>query len=96
VDAQTSSVSIHQTDAAARGISDGDRVRLHNDRGSCTLAARIDGSVAPGVVCARAVRWSKLAADGRNVNVLTSDRLTDAGGGPTFYSCLVELERCGD
>lgn len=96
VDRQTSTVSIHESDAAARGISDGDCARLYNDRGSCTLAARIDGSVAPGVVCARAVRWNKLAPDGRNVNVLTSDRLTDAGGGPTFYSCLVELERCGD
>jgi hypothetical protein len=30
------------------------------------------------------------------VNALTSDRLTDIGGGPTFYSCLVEVEKCGD
>ena len=26
----------------------------------------------------------------------TSDRLTDIGGGPTFYSCLVDVEKCGD
>jgi anaerobic selenocysteine-containing dehydrogenase len=35
----------------------------------------------------------------RNVNALTSERLTDAGGGPAFYSCLVQLvqvERIGD
>jgi hypothetical protein len=32
----------------------------------------------------------------RNVNALTSERLTDIGGGPTFYTCLVEVERCGD
>jgi anaerobic selenocysteine-containing dehydrogenase len=42
------------------------------------------------------VRWNKLAPDARNVNVLTSDRLTDIGGGATFYSCLVEVEKCGD
>jgi hypothetical protein len=30
------------------------------------------------------------------VNSLTPDRLTDFGGGPAFYSCLVEVERCGD
>jgi hypothetical protein len=30
------------------------------------------------------------------VNALTSDRLTDMGGGPTFYSCLVEVAKCGD
>ena len=42
------------------------------------------------------MRWLKRASDGHNVNVLTSDRLTDMGGGPTFYSCLVQVERCGD
>ncbi len=96
VDSQTARLSMHADDARARGIIDGGPVRVYNDRGSCMLAARIDGSVAPGVVCARAVRWSKLAPDARNVNALTSDRLTDAGGGPVFYSCLVEVERCGD
>jgi anaerobic selenocysteine-containing dehydrogenase len=49
--------------------------------------------VPAGVICAPAVRWAKRSPDGCNVNVLTSDRLTDAGGGPTFYSCLVEIEK---
>ncbi len=89
-------VQQNANDANARGIAGNDRVRVYNDRGSCTLVARIDDSVAPGVVCARAVRWNKRAPDARNVNALTSDRLTDAGGGPTFYSCLVEVETCGD
>jgi len=40
--------------------------------------------------------WLKRAADGRNANALTSDRLTDMGGGPTFYNCLIQVERCGD
>jgi hypothetical protein len=40
------------------------------------------------VVRAPAVRW------GENVNLLTSQRLTDIGGGPTFYSCLVEVRPC--
>jgi anaerobic selenocysteine-containing dehydrogenase len=42
------------------------------------------------------VRWGKRTPGKRNVNALTSERLTDAGGGPTFYSCLVEVERIGD
>ena len=83
-------------DAAARGIRHADQVRVYNDRGSCVLMASVDGSVRPGVVCAPAVRWGKRAPDKRNVNALTSDRLTDAGGGPTFYSCLVQVERIGD
>jgi anaerobic selenocysteine-containing dehydrogenase len=48
------------------------------------------------VVSVPAVRWGKRAPDGRNANALTSERLTDAGGGATFYSCLVEVERIGD
>ncbi len=95
VDAQTSVLSIHPEDAGARGIASGAAVRVYNDRGSCTLRARIDGSVARGVVCGPSVRWNKLAPGRRNVNALTSDRLTDAGGGPVFYSCLVEVESCG-
>jgi anaerobic selenocysteine-containing dehydrogenase len=52
--------------------------------------------VRQGVVLAPSVRWSKLASDHRGINALTSDRLTDLGGGPTFYSCLVDVEKCGD
>ena len=82
--------------AEPRGIVSGDRVRMFNDRGSCTLMAEVDGEVRSGVVSAPSVRWNKLAPEARNVNALTSDRLTDIGGGPTFYSCLVEVEKYGD
>jgi len=71
-------------------------VRVYNDRGSCLLVAQVDETVRPGVVCAPSVRWGKRAPGKRNVNAVTSERLTDAGGGPTFYSCLVEVERIGD
>jgi hypothetical protein len=45
------------------------------------------------VVCAPSVRWGKRSPGKRNVNALASERLTDAGGGPTFYSCLVQVEK---
>jgi anaerobic selenocysteine-containing dehydrogenase len=96
VDRQTAVLHLHHGDAEARGIHNGDRVRAFNDRGSLLLTAEVDGVVAAGVVRAPSVRWNKLSEDGRNANALTSDRLTDMGGGPTFYSCLVEVERCGD
>jgi anaerobic selenocysteine-containing dehydrogenase len=95
-DMQTSVVHVHERDAAPRGIATGDQVRIYNDRGSCLLRAVVDHSVARGVVSAPAVRWGKKAADRHNVNFLTSDRLTDLGGGPSFYNCLVELEKSGD
>lgn len=96
VDLQTSIVYLHTGDAAPRNILSGDRVRLYNDRGSYLARAEVNGAVRQGVVRAPSVRWSKKTPDGRGINVLTSSRLTDLGGSPTFYSCLVEVEKCGD
>ena len=56
------------TDAAARGIRDGDAVRVFNDRGSFTLQARVNGKPRRGVVVAPSVWWKKFAPDGRNAN----------------------------
>jgi anaerobic selenocysteine-containing dehydrogenase len=96
VDRGTAVVQMHPTDAGARRIESGDRVRLFNDRGSLLLEAEVDGVVPPGIVRVPSTRWLKRSADGRNANALTSDRLADMGGGPTFYNCLIEVERCGD
>ena len=52
--------------------------------------------VSRGVVAAPSVRLAKRGVNGRNVNALVSERLTDLGGGPTFYSCLVQVEKSGD
>ena len=95
-DSATATLHIDTADAAARGISSGDQVRVYNERGSCLLRAQVDGAVRVGVVCVPSVRWAKKAADRRSVNALTSARLTDIGGGPTFYSCLVQVEKSGD
>jgi anaerobic selenocysteine-containing dehydrogenase len=96
VNQQTATLHVNSADAAPLGIQTSDQVRVFNDRGSAVFTANVDGRVPPGVVAAPSVGWGKRAADKRNVNALTSSRLTDAGGGPTFYSCLVQLERIGD
>jgi anaerobic selenocysteine-containing dehydrogenase len=96
VDLQTAILHLNGEDATRRGIQAAEQVRVFNDRGDCVLVAQIDDTVRPGVVCAPSVRWGKRSPAKRNVNALTSERLTDAGGGPTFYSCLVEVERIGD
>jgi anaerobic selenocysteine-containing dehydrogenase len=85
-------LEMHALDAEARGLADGDPVRIFNDRGSLRLTALINGSVPPGVVAAR-LDWAKLHPDGANVNALTSERLTDIGAGATFYSTLVEVAK---
>jgi anaerobic selenocysteine-containing dehydrogenase len=88
----TDVLEMNVADAKVREIRNGDPVRVFNDRGEIRLRALVNGSVQPGVVAAR-LTWAKLSAGGRNVNVLTSDRLTDMGRAPTFYSVLVEVER---
>jgi anaerobic selenocysteine-containing dehydrogenase len=96
VDAQTARLVLHPEDAAVRSIITGDQVRAFNDRGSVLYTAEVGDGVRPGVARAPSVRWNKLSASRNNANALTSDRLTDIGGGPTFYSCLVQVEKCGD
>jgi anaerobic selenocysteine-containing dehydrogenase len=86
-------LDLHPDDAAARGIRDGDRVRVFNDRGSYTLKARVNGKPRRGVVVAPSVWWKKYARDGGNANNVTSQRTTDLGGGATFYDCRVQIER---
>jgi anaerobic selenocysteine-containing dehydrogenase len=83
-------LEMHPTDAAARGIGEGDAVRIWNDRGELTLTALMNVSLPLGVVAGQ-LDWAKLSANGSNVNALTSERLTDVGAGATFYSTLVEV-----
>jgi anaerobic selenocysteine-containing dehydrogenase len=85
-------LEIHPQDAAARGIVDGARVRVFNDRGSLELKARVTDRARPGVVVGLSVWWKKLARDGKNANELTSQALTDIGRAPTFYDVRVEVE----
>jgi anaerobic selenocysteine-containing dehydrogenase len=88
-------LDIHPADAAARGIKDGDSVRIYNQRGSFVTKARVSDRVRVGVVVALSVWWKKLSPDGRNANEVTSQALADMGGAATFYDCLVEIERAG-
>jgi molybdopterin guanine dinucleotide-containing S/N-oxide reductase-like protein len=85
-------LEIHPIDADRRGIADGDPVRIWNDRGSLELTALLSDRVQAGVVAGR-LDWSKLSPDRQNVNVLTSERLTDIGAAATFYSTLVEVAK---
>jgi anaerobic selenocysteine-containing dehydrogenase len=86
-------LEIHPADAAARGIADGDRVRVFNDRGSLELAGRVTDRARRGVVVALSIWWKKLARDGKNANELTHQRLTDIGRAPSFYDCLVDVAK---
>jgi anaerobic selenocysteine-containing dehydrogenase len=93
MEARTAGVlEMHAADADARAIVTGDEVEVFNGRGSLALKALVNGQVSAGVVAAR-LDWNKLSVGGGNVNALTSETLTDLGGGPTFYSTLVEVRK---
>ncbi len=88
----TGALEMHVHDAEARGIVSGDLVAVFNPRGRILLRALINGQVPQGVVAAR-LAWNKLSAEGAGLNSLTSEALTDLGGGATFYSTLVQVCR---
>src|SRR5207249_553009 len=77
---------------AAR-IVDGDGVTGGSQRGAARFTARVTDATRPGVVVIEGIWWHRFHPDGRGVNVLTSDRVTDLGGGPAFHSNLVEVSR---
>jgi len=86
-------LDIHPNDAASRGIAHGDMARIFNDRGSFVARARVTDKAREGLVVGLSIWWKKLASDGKNVNEVTSQRLTDMGRAPTFYDTLVQVEQ---
>ncbi|TDH62791.1 Asp-tRNA(Asn)/Glu-tRNA(Gln) amidotransferase GatCAB subunit C [Dankookia rubra] len=93
---------IHPDDAGARGIADGDIVRLFNARGACLAAAEVTDGVMPGVVQLPTGAWydpEDPAEDGSlcvhgNPNVLTRDAGTSRlAQGCTGQLTTVEVER---
>ena len=87
------SVTLHPEDARARGIADGDDVRVFNDRGAFLARARVSDAARPSLVVGLSIWWAKMCPGGRNANAVTSQELTDMGAGATFYDVLVEVER---
>ncbi len=83
---------LHPAEAAERGIAEGDRVRIWNDRGHFTAVAHPTDDVRPGVAVSYGVRWAKGSEGGHTVNDTTSQGVTDFGGGAVFYDNAVEVE----
>lgn len=89
--AGTPTVEIHPDDAASRKIASGQPVKVWNDRGRFVAQAVVTEGVKRGVIVAPGIWWNKYSADGANCNATTSARLTDLGGGATFFDNLVEV-----
>lgn len=82
---------MNRTDAAARGLVDGQMVVACNDRGAVRFTLRISERVPAGTVVTEGVWWREFIPGDRGVNALTSQRLTDGGRGSTLYDVTVEV-----
>jgi anaerobic selenocysteine-containing dehydrogenase len=78
-------------DALAKGLADGQRVIAFNGLGEVPFRLSATGKVPPGLVVAEGVWWTVFAPGDRTVNALTSQRLTDRGGGSTFYDNRIDV-----
>ena len=86
-------LQIHPADATARGIGDGDTVRVLNDRGTLTLVAEVTDDLQPGLVATAFGWWQRSAPEGRSVNALTNATVaSDDHGSAFFHDTLVEVE----
>jgi anaerobic selenocysteine-containing dehydrogenase len=84
-------VEVAAVDAVARGLTDGDEAEVFNDRATVVLPVRVSERVRPGVVAVPWGWWATQHPDGRGVNALTNDTLTDWGGGVAFFDTLVDI-----
>ncbi len=89
-------VDMHPDDAAARGLEEGDLVRMFNDQGEVHLPVRVTPLVRRGTVSMPKGVWRRTIANGLTSNALVPDSLTDLGAGACFNDARVEVERMGD
>jgi len=84
-------VLINPADAKARGIGQGDNVRVFNDRGEFEGDAQVTGDVQPGLVVATLGYWRSRNRNG-TVNIISSAEFVNMGHAPTFSDNLVQVE----
>ena len=84
-------LKMNPADARAKGLKDGERVIAFNNLGEVSFILQITPKVPSGIVVAEGVWWLEHCPGLRSVNALTSQRLTDQGGGSTFYDNTVDV-----
>ncbi|MEE9275561.1 MAG: molybdopterin oxidoreductase family protein, partial [bacterium] len=85
-------VLLHPAEARARGLADGGWVRVRSPRGEIRRRLGVTEDVPEGVAIVEGVHLARTSPDGKSINELTSQRLTDMGRGPCFHTNLVEVE----
>lgn len=87
-------VAVHPDDAARCGVTDGQSVRVWNDRGAFVVTATVSDDTIPGVLVAPMGWWhtDDASASDQGPQATTSQRLTAMGNAPTFNDNRVALD----
>jgi anaerobic selenocysteine-containing dehydrogenase len=83
---------MHPHDAEARGLKDGDAVRLFNELGEVRCNLQVGAWIRTGAVMLPKGLWRKHTSNGCTANALAPDTLTDLGGGACFNDARVQVE----
>ena len=86
-------LEMNPADAEARGVEDGDTIRVWNNLGEVRIKAVLTDLVRPGLVAMPKGVWRRHTANGYTSNALTPDSLTDLGGGACFNDARVQVEK---
>ena len=86
-------VTIHPSDATARGLVDGDLVSVFNEHGSFEAVSEVSDAAMPGVVTAPMGYWPRGSRSRRTVNAINSPAYGDYGHAPTFSDTRVEVAK---
>jgi anaerobic selenocysteine-containing dehydrogenase len=84
---------MHPDDAGARGLKDGDAVRIFSPRGEVRCNLQVGSWIRAGTVSLPKGLWRKHTANGYTANVFAPDTLTDIGGGACFNDARVQVVR---
>lgn len=83
----SSFIELNDADAAARGVADGDRVRVRSRRGEICSTARVSGKTRPGEA------WMPFHFQDGNANWLTNAALDPVARAPEYKVCAIQVER---
>jgi anaerobic selenocysteine-containing dehydrogenase len=86
-------LSLARADAAARGIADGDPIRIWNAYGEVHCLAKIDADTRDGVCVLPKGLWAKHTANGYTSNALIPPEVADLGGQAAFNDARVQVAR---
>jgi anaerobic selenocysteine-containing dehydrogenase len=82
---------MHPDDAGARGLADGDLVRIFNDLGEVHCPLQVAPAIRPGIVSLPKGLWRRSTRNGATGTALVPDTLTDIGGGACFNDARVQV-----